>query len=67
MEAMVIVRVKWIIDAVARRKVVVMLGGILIDIRVAWKSISAPARLPNNFNGLHDILSYNQKQILTGT
>lgn len=40
---------------------VVILGGFLIDVQVAWKSASAPARLPNNFDGLHDIYIIQQE------
>ena len=55
MRATVIVRLKRIRDDVVRRKVNLKVDGFLIDGQVAWESASAPARLPNNFNGLHEI------------
>ena len=55
MRATVIVRLKRIRDDVVRRKVIVEFDGFLIDVQVAWESASAPARLPNNFNGMHEI------------
>ena len=36
----------------------------LIDGQVAWSSASAPARLPNIFNGLHSIVSQNESKPL---
>ena len=41
---------------ISRRKAIVMLGGFLIDNRVAWNGASAPARLPDIFNGMHKII-----------
>ena len=55
MKATVIVRLKRMRDNVVRRKAIREFDGFWIDGQVAWESASAPARLPNNFNGLHEI------------
>ena len=55
MRARVIVRLKRMRDDVVRRKAIVKFDGFLINGQVAWESASAPARLPNNFNGLDEI------------
>ena len=47
-------------SVITRRKVLFDAQRFLIDGQVAWNSASAPARLPNIFNGLHNIVSHNE-------
>ena len=52
MKTMVIESLKWIISVVARRKVIVMLGGV----KSRGKALARRHVFLNNFNGLHDIV-----------